>query len=196
INPDTFHEGEIKLDVEAAKDSFKPIMTKINKSVDEVAEGVVDIANHHMAETIRLVTVKKGYTPKDFCLFSYGGASPLHISEIARTLNIPKVVIPRISSEMSAFGLLTSDIRHDFATTQLTDLNSKNMDVLKEVMSNLKEEGERTLIQEEVPEEERLYLYNLDLRYKGQAFEISIDIVPTEEKSFNIDSIKAKFKQE
>src|SRR5699024_402357 len=154
------------------------------------------IANHHMAETIRLVTVEKGYDPKDFHLFAFGGASPLHVSEIASSLNISTIIIPKISSEMSALGLLTADIRHDFAITKFTDLHSENLSVIKEVLQSLKEKGMEILIKEGVAESQREYVHSLDLRYKGQAFEVPIDINAANESALQIDNIRSQFKKE
>lgn len=196
INPNTFHEGEIQLDIEAAKRSLEPLMKKTNKSLEEVALGIIEIANHRMAETIRLVTVKKGYDPKDFYLFAFGGASPLHVSDIADSLNISKVIIPKISSEMSAFGLLTADIRHDFAITQLTNLQSEELPMIKEMLQTLREKGEEILNKEGVTVSKRLYVHTLDLRYKGQAFEIPIEVNTESESALRIENIRSQFKDE
>src|SRR5699024_231923 len=166
------------------------------KSLEESALGVIQIANHHMAEAVRLVTIRKGHDPKDFKLFSFGGASPLHAGEIAKSLNIPTVVIPKISSEMSAFGFLTANIRHDFAVTWLTDLKDEFIHTIEAVMKDLNSRGNQLLIDENVPEDKRLFLYTTDLRFKGQAFEISVDITPIDIYEGKIDVIIEKFQKE
>ncbi|HLQ97561.1 MAG TPA: hydantoinase/oxoprolinase family protein [Candidatus Dormibacteraeota bacterium] len=196
IDPSTFHNGEMELDVEAAKEAFNSIMKITGKSLEESALGVIQIANHHMAEAVRLVTIRKGHDPKDFKLFSFGGASPLHAGEIAKSLNIPTVVIPKISSEMSAFGFLTANIRHDFAVTWLTDLKDEFIHTIEAVMKDLNSRGNQLLIDENVPEDKRLFLYTADLRFKGQAFEISVDITPIDIYEGKIDVIIEKFQKE
>ncbi len=197
LDPKSFHNGEMELDVEASKRSFSSIMKTTGKTLEEAAIGVLEIANHHMAEAVRLVTVRKGFDPKDFSLFSFGGASPLHASEIAKSLNIPTIVIPKVSSEMSAFGFLTADIRHDFALTRLTKLDdSFSVSTINKAIEQLQEQGEELLIEEKVPEDKRLYLFKADLRYKGQAFEVAVDIHKSDLEDRDIDVIKNRFYKE
>jgi N-methylhydantoinase A len=181
------------LDIEAAKNAFSDIMDKTGMTLEEAALGIVEIANHHMAEAVRLVTIRKGFDPKEFVLFAFGGASPLHASEIAKALNIPKVVIPKMSSEMSAFGFLAADIRHDFAITRLTPLVDISFTTITEVFQELKERGKALLQQEQVSEEDRLYLFRVDLRFKGQAFEIPIEVDASDLSRLNISELIEKF---
>ena len=196
LDPSTFHNGEMQLDVEASKNSFLGIMNKTGMSMEEAALGILEIANHHMAEAVRLVTIRKGFDPNEFTLFAFGGASPLHASQIAKALNIPKVVIPKMSSEMSAFGFLAADIRHDFAITRLTPLEQNSLSAIIDVFKELKERGEALLTQEEVPENERLFLYRVDLRYKGQAFEITVDVNTSILEQISISELIDKYHQE
>ncbi|MED4206639.1 hydantoinase/oxoprolinase family protein [Neobacillus mesonae] len=193
IDPKSFHNGEMHLDVQAAKQSLADIMHKTGMSLEEAALGIVEIANHHMAEAVRLVTIRKGYDPKEFALFAFGGASPLHASAIAKALNIPKVVIPRMSSEMSAFGFLAADIRHDFAITRLTPVEQSSLPVMVGIFKELKDRGDELLTQEQVPEKERLYLYRVDLRYKGQAFEITIDVKTSNTSKLDVSELTTNF---
>jgi N-methylhydantoinase A len=196
LHSSTFHNGEMTLDIDASKKAFSDIMEKTGMKLEEVALGIIEIANHHMAEAVRLVTIRKGYDPKEFVLFAFGGASPLHASEIAKALNIPKVVIPKMSSEMSAFGFLAADIRHDFSITKLMPLEDKSITNIIGVFKELNERGNALLHQEEVPEEDRLFLYRVDLRFKGQAFEIPIDVDSTGLSQLNISELIEKFHSE
>lgn len=193
IDPDYFLGGEMQLDVEAARRSFEEVMSKTGLSLEEAAVGIVEIANHHMIEAVRLVSIQKGFDPKDFTLFAFGGASPLHATEIAKELGIPRVVIPRASSEMSAFGFLAADIRHDFAITRLLPLQQEAVESICSLYRELGLKGEATLDQEGVAEENRLLLYRMDLRYRGQAFELTVDLDSDAAETVDIARLLAQF---
>jgi len=196
IDPNYFLGGEMQLDVEAARRSFAEVMSKTGLSLEEAAVGIVEIANHHMIEAVRLVSIQKGFDPKDFTLFAFGGASPLHATEIAKELGIPRVVIPRASSEMSAFGFLAADIRHDFAITRMLPLQQESMESICSVYRELGMKGEAMLDQEGVAEQNRQLLYRMDLRYRGQAFELTVELESDAATTVDIAKLLAQFHAE
>src|SRR6185369_11855075 len=85
------------------------------KSVEELAQGVIDVVNNNMEQAIRLISVERGYDPRDFALFCFGGAGGLHAATLARGLGMRRVVVPRFPGALSALGLLLADVRKDYS---------------------------------------------------------------------------------
>ncbi len=115
LNPQYFAGGDLALDAAAAHRVLEFFGQRIGMSKVEVAAGIHTILNHRMADEIRLLTIARGYDPRDFALTVLGGAGPLHGGPLARMLGIGKVIVPFAPGVLSAFGLLVSDIEHDNA---------------------------------------------------------------------------------
>ena len=110
--------GKMHLDVAAARKAIEEkLAVKLNMTVEEVAEGILRVANSNMVRAIRVMTVERGIDPRKFVLLPYGGAGALHAVELARTLDIGTVVIPIAPGNFSAFGLLVAPIRYDEVCT-------------------------------------------------------------------------------
>src|SRR5258706_516024 len=114
INPDNFLGGRIKLDRKKAVDSVQRIASALRPSLMEAASGIARIAEFKMADIIRKTTVEKGFDPRDFVLFAFGGAGPAHAGVFARELGVQKVIVPQkeIASTWCAFGAASADILH------------------------------------------------------------------------------------
>jgi N-methylhydantoinase A/acetone carboxylase, beta subunit len=109
MNPDYFLGGKHKLDIEGARQSMKPLAERLGISVEEVALGIVEIADSHMGDLVRKMSVEKGYDPREFSLYAFGGAGPLHVCGYTRGTGIETAVIPPMSSVFSAYGIAQSD---------------------------------------------------------------------------------------
>ncbi|MDY6780517.1 MAG: hydantoinase/oxoprolinase family protein, partial [Halobacteria archaeon] len=115
LEPDFLDDPEPRSEViEVLRDE---IAEPLGMEVEEAAEGVLDVANARMARALRVVSVERGYDPRDFSLVAFGGAGPLHASSLASELDIPRVVVPRAAGVLSALGLLTSDVVHDLGVS-------------------------------------------------------------------------------
>ncbi|MES1926695.1 hydantoinase/oxoprolinase family protein [Salinisphaera sp. T31B1] len=196
LDPGAFYSGELELDVAAARTAFASIMAQTDLSLEQAALGVIRIGNHHMAEAVRRVTIRKGLNPRDFVLFAFGGAASLHATQIARELGIPKVLVPYMASEMSAFGFLTTDIRHDVSLTRLTPLTDDAAAAITEALDEVTALGATRLDDEAVAEADRRYAYQLDLRFKGQAFEVPVNFEDDDRAAMNGERIRSLFRQE
>ena len=120
LNPDFFLGGKMRLCRDAAVRAVNEhVAGPLSLTVTEAAFGMVEIANAHMIEALRLVSVQRGFDPREFALVAFGGAGPLHANAIARELDIPEVIIPLSPGVSSALGLLLADIRHDFVRTYI-----------------------------------------------------------------------------
>jgi len=137
LSSDYFCGGKMKLSVDLAKRAIAKLSEKADTKVEETAEAILTIAVHNMVDALSLVSTQRGIDPREFALIAFGGAGGLHATQIASVLDIPKVVIPIYPGNTSALGLLTADLRADFAKSIL--LRSDRPDVLERINESLYE---------------------------------------------------------
>ena len=140
--------------------------------------GVVEIANAHMIAAMRLVSVQRGYDPRDFVLVAFGGAGPLHANALARELGIPTVLVPPSPGITSAIGMLATDIRHEFVATRRLRLDTLTPAALEALFAEFAAEGEARLTRDGVAPADRRMQRSVDLRYHGQSFELPVTVPP------------------
>ncbi len=138
--------------------------------------GVVEVAEANMERAIRVLTVERGHDPRDFALVAFGGAGPLHAGGLAERLQIPTVIAPRAAGVLSALGLLMADLAHHFVRTVLLGEDALDWALINRVLDEFREEGRRRLLQDGLPEGQILFAPSMDLRYRGQAFELTIPV--------------------
>ena len=144
LSQDAFLGGLMKLDIGLARDAVRDrIAEPLGLGLQEAAEGIVRVVNAGMIKGIRVVSVAKGYDPREFTLVTFGGAGPLHAAELASELNIPKVLVPIAPGVTSALGLLMADLRHDLVRTVLLSSAEAKPSDLGEVYSGLEGRGAR-----------------------------------------------------
>src|SRR5262245_32640030 len=176
--PRFFLGGTMPLAIERIEPALQNLAwTRRWKSREELAQGVIDVVNNNMEQAIRLTSVERGYDPHDFVLVCFGGAGGLHAASLAQGLSIPKVVIPRFPGALSALGLLLADARKDYSRTLLIDAEGAEKK-LKAVFSELHRIGEPELKSEGFkPRDIRIFDF-LDVRYRGQSYELTIPLEP------------------
>jgi N-methylhydantoinase A len=130
INPDYFCGGELEADMAAVKRALAVIAERLELDPTEAASGVVRVANNNMINALKLVSLNRGYDPRDFTLVAFGGGGGMHAVALASELGIGKVVIPRAAEVFSAWGMLMSDLRRDYFVTRLVGLVPGNADRL------------------------------------------------------------------
>jgi N-methylhydantoinase A len=145
------------------------------KSREELAQGVIDIVNNNMEQAVRLISVERGYDPRDFVLFCFGGAGGLHAANLARGLGMRRVVVPRFPGALSALGLLLADVRKDYSRTLLIDAN-RSAAKLKATLRELRRRGEVELEAEGFKRREMRAADFVDLRYRGQSYELTVPL--------------------
>ena len=120
LNPARFLGGRMSLDPDLAHRAIADhVASPLGLGVEEAAEGIVRVVNASMIKGIRVVSVARGYDPRDFCLMAFGGAGPLHAAELADELSIPTVLVPIAPGVTSSLGLLLAELRHDYVRTVL-----------------------------------------------------------------------------
>lgn len=140
----------MQLDVEASREVIqRHIAGPLNLSLEQAAEGIIRVVKANMVKGIRVISVARGYDPREFCLVAFGGAGPLHAAELATELNIPRVLVSIAPGVTSALGLLTADLRHDYVRTllrPLDDLTAGNSPRLTPIWSEKRPPGWRVKV--------------------------------------------------
>lgn len=154
---------------EAARAAMEDqIARPLGLSVEEAAEAVLRIANTHMAGAIRMVSISMGADPRDFALFAFGGAGPLHAVALARELAVPKVLVPARPGLTNALGCVVADLRHDFVRTLNRPLDTAVMDEVRAVMQGQEAEGRRLIGAEKVALRQVRAEFSADMQFIGQ----------------------------
>lgn len=149
-----------------------------NVTPEEGALGIIDIANSNMLNALKLISVRKGYDPQDFTLVAFGGGGPMHAAELARDLGVRKVIIPASPSVFSAWGMLMTDLRHDYIQTYIKLLNTLDLVEMNAKWADLEQHAYEQFKKEQVDEDRVLFSRFADLRYVGQEHTVKVP-VPT-----------------
>src|SRR5262249_2761488 len=144
--------------------------------IEDAATGIVEVVSHDMADAIREITVRRGHDPRDYTLIVGGGAGGLHAARLADELGIAKVVVPRVASEFCAFGAVVADVRHDFTRSFVADTRNLDFSEVASIFDEFEAQGIRALVDEGVDEERIVFVRSVDMRYKDQVWEVTIDI--------------------
>lgn len=154
---------------EAARAAMaEQIATPLGLSVEAAAEAVIRIANTHMAGAIRMVSISMGADPRDFALFAFGGAGPLHAVALARELSVPKVLIPARPGITNALGCVVADLRHDFVRTLNRPLDAVDMSAVHAILAAQEAEGRRLIAAEKIALTGVEVEYSADMQFIGQ----------------------------
>ena len=177
IAPETFLGGRLSLSREAAKQAVAThVAEPLGLSVEEAALAINALASARIAEGIRANTVRRGLDPREFTIFSFGGAGGLHAAAVAQELEIPRGVIPREASVLSALGFLAADVRHDYQQVlgrRLPDLTTM---ALHEQYRDLEDEAISALTAEGFARDEIRFTRVLDCRYLRQVYTVPVEI--------------------
>jgi N-methylhydantoinase A len=186
--------GAMKLNKEDAYLAIKEnIADPLNMGPVDAALAIIKVANANMCDALRLVSIRRGYDPRDVALVVFGGAGGLHGVFLAQEMDIPTVIIPRFPGITSAMGCLLVDIRHDLAKNYLIDAAKADLNELEKEFQLMEKEAMDRLDIEKISEETREIKRFLDMRYLGQWRSLSIDCPSPVE---NLESILEKFHQE
>ena len=183
--------GEIALDVDRARRAIEERVARpLGLRLEAAAQGILDIVNNNMVGALRLVSVERGYDPRDFVLVPFGGAGPLHGADLAALLAMPTIVVPRHPGVLSTFGLLGTEVRNDYARTNLQKPPDYDLGAVAAVYAELEGQAQAWLATEGVPAAGRRVTRLADLRYRHQGFELT---VPWPERELEIAPLLARF---
>ena len=171
----SFLGGRAPLDTKAAEAAVDRIADALGVDRMSAAEGIHRVVNTRMAEGIRLVSVRRGIDPRRFALLSFGGAAGLHVTDIARQLDLRRVVVPRLAAVLSAWGMLATDLRYELARTHIGDASALAADDLRRIFEETEAEGRRRLADARFEGNVRVRR-SADMRYGEQIFEITVNL--------------------
>jgi len=176
IVPENFADGVVRLDVAAAERSLEPLAGALGLDVAAAAAGVVRVAEALMAEAVRLVSVERGYDPRDFSLIAFGGAGPLHACRLAGELGIPTIVIPPNPSVLSALGMLLSDFQHEHRRTRVLPVDGSSVEAIGEILERLDADALASLRRDRIPRRDRRLRRRVEARYLGQSWTLTVNL--------------------
>jgi len=163
--------------VAAVREAFERRLGRpLGLSADAAAAAVLELANTHMAGAIRMVSIGRGHDPRDFTLFAFGGAGPLHAVALARELGIPEVMVPARPGLTNALGCLVADLRQDFVNTLNLPLDSVDMESVRRTLQQQRERGEAINAAEQAEIVSSTVLHAADMQFRGQTHLIRVEL--------------------
>jgi N-methylhydantoinase A len=168
--------GEVPLDVDLAAAGMDALAGKLGLSRERCATGVLEISAWNQANALRQVTVKRGLDVRDFTMVTFGGSGSLLACRLVDILGLDGVLVPLNPGNLSAYGLLTVDVRNDYVQTAVTKASALDVAAVQEVYDVLAGRADAALEREGFAEGERVFLRTADVRYFGQAYEVRVDV--------------------
>ena len=162
------------------------------KNAEEIAAAIIRISNMNMAGALRLVSLARGYDPRDFALFAFGGAGPLHAVALARELGIPKVLVPMRPGITNAVGCVVADVRHDYVNSINIPLSQMEMNQVDDIFCRQIEAGKKIIETEGVEIEELLIIHDVDMQFQGQTHILNF---PVQETRLSRESLQSAFEK-
>ncbi len=173
--------GDMSLDVDAAGAAISSLAKEAGMEPVAFAEGILSISNAAMADAMRTITVSQGVDPREFTLVAFGGAGPMAAVFLAEELDIREVLIPRFPGTFSAWGMLQTDLRHDFTQSFFRAAENVQMSDVESVYGALESDGRAAIIAEGISEKDVSFIRSADMRYVGQEYTINVALGPKED---------------
>jgi N-methylhydantoinase A len=174
LSPENF-DYEVNLDL--VRNSIKEKVSKqYSLSAEEGALGIIRIANSNMLNALKLISVRKGYNPREFTLVAFGGGGSMHAPALAKELGVKKVVVPVASSVFSAWGMLMTDLRHDYIQTFIKRLNEVDLKQLNNEWAKLESQATAQYQDEGVKADRVMFSRFADMRYLGQEHTVKVPV--------------------
>lgn len=187
--------GEMVLDVDAAKAAVQQIGDALGLDVYRAAQGILDIVNENMAGALRLVSVQRGYDPRDFALVAFGGAGPMHANAVAEIMGSFPVVVPPGPGLLCAEGDLVADFREEFARTYIRTTDEVDAAEVVAILRELGTEAGGWLDREGIGDDKQSVDYSVDMRYYRQGYEIPISVSLEDLESQGVKLLDGRFNE-
>lgn len=172
--PEAFLGGAMRLDAEAARQAVGRLAQRLGLGIEEMAAGIIRVANEHMARALRVISVQRGIDPRGFVLMSFGGAGGLHVCALAEALDMERAIVPVHGGVLSALGMLAASRGRQLSLTVGGLLQDLSESALTEHFEALIGQGRAELVEEGVVAGEIAVERSLDLRYRGQSYTLNI----------------------
>lgn len=174
LSPENF---DYEVDLDKVKAAIKEkVADHFEMTVEEAALGIIRIANSNMLNALKLISVRKGHNPREFSLVAFGGGGSMHAPALAKELGVKKVIVPVASSVFSAWGMLMTDLRHDYIQTYIRRINELNPIELNKEWNSIEVQALKQYQEEGVSEEKVLFTRFADIRYLGQEHTVKVPV--------------------
>jgi N-methylhydantoinase A len=193
INPDYFLGGEIKLNPQESSQAVCKLADQLGLTVRETALGVIRIANNSMVNALRMVSVQRGHDPREFVMIAMGGAGGLHAAYLATQLGVKTVLIPKAPGHFSAWGMLMTDLRHDYVNTQLLELTHRSLATLSAAFRQMEQEALDRLSTEGIEKGMTVLHRFVDIRYEGQEHSVQVPVPPGSLTESDLKIVRNRF---
>ena len=174
LQPDAFLGGAMTLDTGAARRAVATVAGPLGLDIESAARGIIDIANEHMAQALRVISVQRGVDPRDHVLVSFGGAGGLHVCALAEVLGMRRALVPVHAGVLSALGMLAAPRARQLSRTLTGLLRDFSGDMLERALQSLAGSGIAAMREEGIPAGDLESVFSLDLRYRGQSYTLNI----------------------
>ena len=192
---DTFLGGRMDVDSKLAHDAFDTLARQFDRSVEQVADDAIRVAEHNIVRAIQLVSTERGRDPRDYVLVPFGGAGPLHAARVAEVLGILTIVIPPAAGVLSAFGLVASDfVRYESRTVRIALDEAGAAERVREQFADMRAGAEAAFAALGLTSGLR-YTHSLEMRYVGQAFEVPIPLLEEEIARLDAGTLRERFNE-
>jgi N-methylhydantoinase A len=186
--------GGLRIDLAAAEQAIRTSVAEpLGLSVADAASRIVEVVNSNMAQALRIVSVERGHDPQEFSLIAFGGAGPVHAVALAEELQIPEVIVPPAPGAFSALGLVASDLKRDYVRTLYVDLLQVDPSRVAAAFAAMEAAGSAMLATAGVPQAQRALLRYADVRYRRQAYELTIPVPDGPVMRDSLDSLAGAF---
>ncbi|MCB1645454.1 MAG: hydantoinase/oxoprolinase family protein [Pseudomonadales bacterium] len=172
LQPEAFLGGSMGLDADAARRAITPLATQLGMTVEEVALGIIELANEHMKQALSVISIRQGYDPRAFTLTCFGGAGGLHVCDLADSLDMKRALVPLNSGVFSALGMIASVAGRELIQTCRRNTAELTQTDLLDMLESLREQARAELLAEGHTQAE--CLFSLDLRYQGQTHALTL----------------------
>ncbi|MCY3934641.1 MAG: hydantoinase/oxoprolinase family protein [Chloroflexi bacterium] len=193
LDAENFLGGEIDISTALAEEAGQKLAERLGMSVLEMAAGVISISEAKMAGAVRVISVERGYHPKDFALCTFGGGGAFVAANISRELGIPRAIIPPGPGNFSALGMLMVDVVHDYARTHITDLAELDPVPVNAVFGELADGGRSALQSDGFDTGSQQFLPSAEMRYRGQEHTVNIPLPGMSLSTDDIPEITRRF---
>ncbi len=190
INPELFAGGDITPDMAAVQRALSKVALQLGTDIAGVARGILRIANDNMTNALKLVSVNRGYDPRDFALVAFGGGGAMHGAALAQELGVRKLIVPVNGAVFSAWGMLVTDLRRDHLRTQLLPLVDTSLPALRGLFAELRAEALAEYARDGVASERVACEQQAEVRYKGQEHTVSVGLPDAE---LTVEEIARRF---
>jgi len=190
LDPTTFLGGQLPLDIHLARVAYRPLAERLNVSIEEAAAGVIRLVNEMTIDALKLISVRRGYDPRDFALVAFGGGGPMHAAVLGAELGVKRIIIPPFPGTFSAWGMLVTRPRIDLTRTYVVRLDRIGSSDIDDAFIDLEKTAIRQFLAQGFGPAAVVHRRSIDLRYHGQEHTVR---VPVESGGFELNQIEDAF---